>query len=1076
MNYQSILKCTGRVLLSISFLCLTIPVLYAQSSLDRLKTSFLLPPDSIRTGTFWYWVSDNISKEGVVEDLYAMRRAGINLAFIGIIGPSTHHNSNYPFGKVKFMTDEWWDILHTALKTATALNIEIGIFNSPGWSQSGGPWVKPEQTMRYLVTSQLCVKGPKKLSEKLPVPKEYFQDVKVLAFPVIRTNLLDDSSVKRVFSSNIRHIKEGGKAFRLPLEESSVSFTLTGESTVRGILIHPGDYLNTSCTLQVKEGNTYRKVKEFSISRDASIETQKGYDQKAPVVESLPETKGKEFRLLFNKAKDKSIISSILLTSSPVVQRYPGKIFAKEENVGTTPIPLAETSLFVNPHEVLDISKYLAADGTLTWNVPEGNWTILRTGMTPTCVFNSPTSPEATGWEMDKMNKELISTHFKAYLGKIYERIPAADRKCWKYTVLDSYEKGGQNITDGMLETFKQRYGYDPVPFLPTYYGYPVGSYELSERFLWDMRRLVADEIAYEYVGGLTEISRQYGLRTWLENYGHGGFSAEFLQYGGQSDEVAGEFWNGRHVAEKRAAASCAHIYNKPQIWAEAFTNEGRNGSAYRRYPGMLKSFGDLAFATGINSMLLHVYIQQYADNSYPGVDAWFGTEFNRKNTWFGQMDMFVQYLKRTSFLLQQGQSVADVAYYIGENTPIMTGGMKPELPQGYYFDFINSEVLINDLKVADGRLVLPHGISYRILVLPPQETMRPTVLKKLEQLVAEGATIMGIPPSCSPSLQDYPQCDKEIQELSAKMWSLSNFDNMKRVIPYGKGKIFMDMTLEEAFDLLKVLPDCLIEKNIPVLYTHRTLNGEGEIYFLTNQSEKKVYFTSQFRVNGMQPELWNAVTGTTRLLSEFKQEGGMTAVPLQLEPNESIFIVFRKQDTLPSTGVKKNFPELKTLLQLDVPWTVQFEADEIKRGPKEIITFRHLDDWAKNKDKRIKYFSGTAHYATNIKIPELPKGRLYLDLGKVGVMAKIKINGKDVGGVWTVPYRVEITNVLKRGDNKIEVEVVNTWINRILGDRLLPTELRKLTPHTIPWKEDAPLQESGILGPVKILVCNDKV
>lgn len=170
--------------------------------------------------------------------------------------------------------------------------------------------------------------------------------------------------------------------------------------------------------------------------------------------------------------------------------------------------------------------------------------------MTPTRVFNSPTSPEAMGWEMDKMNKKLIFTHFKEFLGKIYDRIPADDRKCWKYTVLDSYEKGGQNITDGMLETFKRRYGYDPVPFLPTYYGYPVGNYELSERFLWDMRRLVADEIAYEYVGGLTEISHQYGLRTWLENYGHGGFSAEFLQYGGQSDEVAGEFWNERHVAE----------------------------------------------------------------------------------------------------------------------------------------------------------------------------------------------------------------------------------------------------------------------------------------------------------------------------------------------------------------------------------------------------------------------------------------------------------------------------------------------------------------------------------------------
>lgn len=1069
MNNRSILKNLSRILLGIGFFCLTTLELYAQSTSDLLKTNFSSPPNNIHVGTFWYWVSDNISKEGVIEDLHAMKKAGINLAFIGIIGPSTHHNANYPFGKVKFMTEEWWDILHVALKTATDLDIEIGIFNSPGWSQSGGPWVKPEQTMRFLDATEVHVTGPKKFSEKLSAPKELFQDVKVLAFRAERKNLLDDPYGKITISDNICQQKE---IYQLPLGDSSISLTLADEATARGILIYSGDYLNTSCVLQVKIGDEYQNVKEFSLSRDVSIETQKGFNQKAPVVESLPESTSKKFRLLFKNTKGKSVISSIILTPSPVVQRYPGKIFAKAEDTGKLPPALNDSSLFVCPQKVLDISEHLAVDGTLTWDVPKGEWTILRTGMTPTRVFNSPTSPEAMGWEMDKMNKKLIFTHFKEFLGKIYDRIPADDRKCWKYTVLDSYEKGGQNITDGMLETFKRRYGYDPVPFLPTYYGYPVGNYELSERFLWDMRRLVADEIAYEYVGGLTEISHQYGLRTWLENYGHGGFSAEFLQYGGQSDEVAGEFWNERHVAEKRASASCAHIYNKPKVWAEAFTNEGRDGSAFQRYPGMLKSFGDLAFATGTNSMLLHVYIQQYADNSYPGVDAWFGTEFNRKNTWFGQMDMFVQYLKRTSFLLQQGQSVADVAYYIGENTPIMTGSMKPELPQGYYFDFINSEVLINDLQVVDGRLVLPHGISYRVLVLPPQKMMRPAVLKKLEKLVSEGATIMGLPPSASPSLQDYPQCDKEIQELSAKMWALSDSNEIrgKQVISYGKGNILVNMTLEEAFDLLKVIPDCRMETHTPILYSHRTVQGKEEIYFLTNQSKETVRFAPQFRVSGMQPELWDATTGTTRLLSEFKQIGETTIVPLQLEPSESVFIVFKEQKTIPSVERTKNFPEAKTFFVINTPWAVQFESDEIKRGPKETVIFRQLDDWTKNSDKRIKYFSGTAHYETKIKLPELPDGKLYLDLGKVAVMAKVKVNDKEVGGVWTAPYRVEITDVLQKGINKIEVEIVNTWINRILGDMLLPKEERKLTPHTIPWKKNTPLQTSGLIGPVKIV------
>jgi hypothetical protein len=1044
----------------------------SQNKSALLEEGFLQPPDSIRTGIYWYWVSDNISKEGVIEDLHAMKKAGINLAFIGNIGPSTHHDANYPYGKVKFMSEEWWEILHTALKTATELDIEIGIFNSPGWSQSGGPWVQPKQAMRYLASTEIQVSGPRKITETLSLPATDFQDVKVLAFQAGRKNLFDSPDSRIIISNHIRKSVDKDQSYQLPVNESSISLVLPEEETARSILIYPGDYLNTHCILQIKEGNRYRMIKEFNADRDASLSTANGFDQKAPVVESLPETTGKEFRLLFKNTKDRSIISSLMLTPSPVIQRYPGKTFAKNERHGSIPEPVADHSLFVDPDMVLDISEYLTFEGVLNWDVPEGEWVIMRTGMTPTGMTNGPAPPEATGLETDKLSKEHILAHFDAFLGKIYERIPAADRKCWKYTVLDSYEKGGQNITDNMPETFKQYYGYDPVPFLPTYYGYPVGDFECSERFLWDLRRFVADKTACEYVAGLREASHKHGLKTWLENYGHGGFSAEFLQYGGRSDEVAGEFWNYHHAAEKQGAASCAHTYGKIRVWAEAFTNEGRNGSAYQRYPGILKGFGDLAFAQGINCMLLHVYIQQYKDNSYPGVDAWFGTEFNRKNTWYSQIDLFVDYLKRSSFMLQQGLSVADVAYYIGEDTPIMTGSMKPELPKGYYFDFINSEVLIQNLEVVDGRLVLPHGISYRVLVLPPKDYMRPEVLQKIEKLVAAGATVIGTPPNHSPGLQNYPEADKEIQSLAAKMWTLSDSDNQKdkRIIPYGKGRILMNVTLEDAFELLNVLPDCRLEKDDPVLYTHRTLKEGIDIYFLTNQSEQTIRITPQFRVSGKQPELWNAVNGTIRPLPDFENNGIATEVPLQLEPGESTFVVFRNRATSLTSINKENFPKPKQVLDIDTPWEVKFESDEIKRGPEEIISMNQLYDWSQQEDPRIKYYSGTAHYETNISLEIIPEGKLYIDLGEVSVMAKVKVNGKDVGGVWTAPHRLDITNTVKQGKNKIEVEVVNTWINRILGDRQLPEKERKITPHTAPWKADTPLQKSGLSGPVQIL------
>ncbi len=1027
-----------RFLSATLFLCALMSVAHAQNKPRLLEKGFLSTPDSIRTGVIWYWVSDNISKEGAVADLQAIKRAGFNMATIGFIGPSTHHNQNYPYGKIKFMSKEWWEVIHTALKTATDLDIEIGIFNSAGWSQSGGPWVKPEQAMRYLASTEIQVKGGKKISEKILPPTKDFQDVKTIAFKANRKNLFDSSNINMaVFDS-------------VPL---TISFP--EENTVRGIIVYPSNYLNAKCEVQVKDGNGYRTLKEFAMDRDAFADIQRGYDQRSPIAESLPETTGKEFRLVFKNAKEKSVISSLFITPSPIVEHFPEKIYAKFGSFGSTPASLADKSLFVNPDEVLDISEHLAVDGTLNWTVPEGNWVIMRLGMTPTNTKNSPASPEATGLETDKLSSEYITAHFNAFLGEIIKRVPAADRKCWKYTVLDSWEKGSQNITDDMLKKFEQRYGYDPTPFLPTYYGYPVGNYELTERFMWDLHRFIADAMAYEYVGGLREVSHKYGLKTWLENYGHAGFSGEMLQYGGQSDEVAGEFWSSRHVMEKRAAASCAHTYGKPRVWAESFTNGGKEGSAYQRYPTMLKPYGDLAFATGTNSMLLHVYIQQYVNDEYPGVDAWFGTEFNRKNTWFSQIDMFVEYIKRSSFLLQQGVSVADVAYYIGEDVPIMSGSMNPALPKGYYFDFVNSEILINKLDVKNGRLILPHGVSYSVLVLPPKKTMRPAVLEKIGKLIANGATIIGPLPECSPSLQNYPQCDAEVQKKAAEL----------------KGKTITNKTLEEVFASLNIPPDFELDSDASVLYQHRTVKEEGvEIYFLTNQSSQVVQINPQFRVTGMQPELWNAVTGTIRSLPDFEQNGITTKVPLQLDSNESVFIVFRNKAKSFASGSKSNFSIPKVALNVNTPWKVRFESDSIRRGPAEVVTFSQLSDWSQNDDIRIKYFSGTAHYETKVKLQNIPTGKIYLDLGEVSVMGKVKVNGKDVGGVWTTPYHVNITGAIKKGENTIEVEVVNTWLNRMLGDRKLLESERKLTPHTAPWKASTPLQKSGLLGPVRLV------
>ena len=372
---------------------------------------------------------------------------------------------------------------------------------------------------------------------------------------------------------------------------------------------------------------------------------------------------------------------------------------------------------------------------------------------------------------------------------------------------------------------------------------------------------MIADKVAYDYVGGLRDVSHQHGLHTWLENYGHWGFPGEFLMYGGQSDEIGGEFWSEGELGdiENRAASSCGHIYGKTKISAESNTCAG---NSYARYPGVIKQRGDRFFAEGINNTLLHVYITQ-PDDRLPGVNAWFGNEFNRHNTWFSQIDNHLTYLKRANFMLQQGLNVADAAYFIGEDAPKMTGIVDPALPTGYQFDYMNAEVIEKYMDVKDGKITLPHGTQYRILVLPKLETMRPELLAKIKELIEKGAVVMGPAPSRSPSLQNQPAADQQVKAMAAEIWGDVDGVNVKSR-KLGKGMILNGMTMEEAFATIDCIPDLNIPEGAPVHYGHRTLDN-AEIYFVSNQSDETIVVTPEFRVTGMQPELWAPTTGVIR-------------------------------------------------------------------------------------------------------------------------------------------------------------------------------------------------------------------
>ncbi len=1233
---------------------------------DELSAMFQDPPVNTRPRCYWYWMDGQMTLEGITRDLEAMQRVGIGQAYIGIIAGQA---GNPPERRLPALTDDWWRCIEHAIREGGRTGVDIGLFNAPGWSQSGGPWVRADQAMRYVVFSEMRLRGPQRFEGVLPDVPGAVQDLAVLAFPA-----------------------PNGEGMHLPIKQrtsTQIRFEAESAFTARTITVHLIEPVNVAAELQASnDGHTFRTVKRFVISR-TNMAIGVGPVPLAPVVETFPAVTARHFRLVL---ASECRLGEIELSAAARVERISEKSLLK---VYEAPLPPFDFytwqrpnepepgDVLVSPAEVKDIShlvsrpaqqpqvrnavygvpgdaarsrnvtalvqrflnegrtdipvnlitesgdpafgvvktlevdvllggqlkRLTARDGetlrltgpaTLAWDVPEGEWTILRAALAPTGTQNTPAPPEATGLEVDKMNREALQAHFNSYVGELLRRLPESERTAWKHVVADSYETGPQNWTDAFAEDFQRRYGYDPLPWLPVLSGRVVASADQSDRFLWDLRRLVADRIAQDYVGGLRDLCSQHGLRLWLENYGHWGFPAEFLQYGGASHEVSGEFWVDGDLGsvELRAAASAAHVYGKPVVWAEAFTG----GPAFRNAPRDLKARGDWSFCEGVNQFVFHVNIHQPWDHRVPGVNAWFGTEFNRHNTWFEDSKTWIEYLRRCSVLLQTGQPVADVAYFITEDTPKMTGLISPKLPSGRDFDFINAEVIQRDLAVQDGVLCLPHGVRYRVLVLPESPTMRPELLSRIRELVRDGATVVGKPPSRSPSLQGYPDCDRDVRTMARELWGDGPFDGDGEH-QYGRGRVVWGRDLDTVLKGMGSKPDFISTPELR--FKHRQQDGL-DIYFVANPEPESVNAMATFRVGGRTPELWWPDSGRIERPAVYEQGDGSVSIPLSLGPTGSVFVVFRHSaasgdsvvrvtrdgqtvvssrfethaitiikadygvlgDPLrtrdmrkrvqalvdagahrisvgrlaegddPAYGVVKTLvlryridgqdreirgqdPDTVTLVDapmieaLDVhhdddgrltlqsatsgryelvtasgrtlyaeisglpapvsitgPWRVAFDVS--RRGPATCL-FNKLEDWTRRSEPGIRYYSGKATYQVEFELTnDFLNGsgmRYMLDLGEVYSLATVRLNGRPFPTLWCPPWQLDVTGAVKSGTNVLEVDVVNTWNNRLVGDVALPVDQRPTFLTTPTVNRQSGLQPAGLLGPVTLRV-----
>jgi hypothetical protein len=651
----------------------------------------------------------------------------------------------------------------------------------------------------------------------------------------------------------------------------------------------------------------------------------------------------------------------------------------------------------------------------------------------------------------------------------------------------DSWEMSSQNWSPRFREEFKKRRGYDPLKYLPAYTGRIVESAEMSERFLWDLRQTAQELVVENHVGYLKTLAHKNGLSFSAEPYDLN--PCGDLTLGRVADVPQCEFWyrgfdTTYSVIE---AASIAHTCGRSIVVAEAFTSEP--GEDWTADPAALKPLGDWAFCAGVNRFDFHRFQAQPWNDRKPGMTmADYGVHWDRTQTWWDMVPAYHEYLARCQALLQRGVTVADVCFLAAEGAPQVfrppTSAVRGTPPDhsGYNFDGCAPETLLERAVVKDGNIVYPGGTSYRMLVLPEVETMTPQLLRKIETLVRAGGTVWGPAPIKSPSLQNYPKCDAEVKKLAQEIWG--NCDG-KTVFSHalGKGRIVWlkneIMPMEQYGDFaaittvlseMEVTPD--FEANGPIRFTHRR-DGEAEVYFVANREPQAVEASCLFRVAGKQPELWDPMTGATRALPQFTERDGRTTIPMRFEAAQSFFVVFRAPAKSKGNGneiAAQNFTLLKPAFSLTGSWEVSFDP---KWGGPEKINFDSLADWSQRTEPGIKYYSGKATYRKTFEVPDAllaPGQKCTLDLGAVKNLARVRLNGRDLGVVWCAPWRVEISKALTKGTNRLEIEVANLWPNRLIGDMSLPENQRFTWTTRNPYKKDSALLPSGLLGPVSVL------
>tara|TARA_R110002051_G_scaffold95649_1_gene165592 strand:- start:18798 stop:22256 length:3459 start_codon:yes stop_codon:yes gene_type:complete len=1114
-------------------------------SFSELSNQFKSPSKEYYPETWFHLNGNNISKEGLKLDLQAIKDAG--LQGIHLFNKA---GSAFPNVKpIKILSPEWEDMIRFAADECKRLGLKFTMQNCPGWSMTGGPWVPVEEAQRELVETVYHISGGNQLEKSLEIDSLYhttdynYQDVQVLAFPTVdgdnsephnpskietNNNLVPWQDIfnpasKLIVTRTNTNLDKPLEAYRkqgisLDNGQTWVKTTFDKEVTLRSIvfpqlrhMILNSQYPKTGVSINVKAliNGEFKEITTLNLP-DGNWN-----DRRKKLTLAVPETTSTAFKFTF-KGTHSIAPEFIRLSAKPKLHNHEAKAakvlrrLEKEVNIDY------HQNTIIKSNDIINLTAKMDADGKLKWNAPKGNWTIVRFGHINMRLTNKPAVPEATGWESSKLDKITIENHLKnGMIGNLIKPGgPIGDGKLHGL-LIDSWESHVPTWTmnsEDLFKEFEERRGYSMKEYLPATMGYVVESTQITTKFLRDLRQTMDDVFIDNFFKHFATIAHEMGAEVYTEGAGGEVLPIDPMRYYGVSDIPMTEFWYPKAPSAQNEyakpiynAASAVHLYNKPKLAAEACTQVGVK---WNEHPFSVKSLIDYNFAKGVNHLVFHTFSHTPQTDVYPGSSFGgnIGFPLVRQQTWWKYMKDWNNYLSRNQYVLQQGEYVADVLRYYGDDFDRPPFDLD-DFPKGYRFDYLNAEILQEKLRIKDGKIHVENGGDYRIITLRDSKSMLLSTLKKLKELVINGAVILGDKPLDSPSLMDDEKDIKELQSIANELWGNTK-SGVKQI---GKGKVYWGKTLEYVLQEEKIAKDVIVPENLNINWIHRETK-DAHIYFVASREDNPVDVSLSFRIENLSPQIWDAFTGNQQNAKIWKAENNRTNVALSLPKNGSKIIVFSKSNAKPYASKvtlddatildtktswyqihsNKEYPKLfwkenefiastsgdymfyqnekvvtKTVsikeMSLQNNWKLAFEKGW---DTPESIEIKELKSLTALENDAVKHYSGTTTYTKNIDIKEIGKTTI-LDLGEVANIAELWCNGKKVGVKWAPPFVFDVSNVIKKGENKLEIKVTNTWRNQLIFDNKRPKDAKKTWTTAGPRNNETELEASGLIGPV---------